>query len=98
MPQLHCSLVPRPVESLIANLGIELGRVQQAEFCPAVALVEGFAQDELPTVGIVAQIKPVGNRAPIPNRVAQSQPVRPASPRTLQRCEHGGHRQSNCAR
>ena len=55
----------------------ELRRRPQAEFFPAIPLIEGFAQDELSAICIVAQIEPVRNRAPIPNRIANRSPCSP---------------------
>ena len=60
----------------------EFRRRPQAEFCPAILLIERFAQDELPAVSIVApdraSTKPCSNSQPR----REPQPLRPAYPRT----------------
>jgi hypothetical protein len=62
------------VEIQVHDLGKELRRRPQAEFCPAIPLVQWLTKDELPAICIVAQIKPVRNRARIPNRITDDSP------------------------
>ena len=42
-----------------------------------IPLVKGLTQDELSAVSGVAEVKPVGNRAPIANRIANYSPCGP---------------------
>jgi hypothetical protein len=65
------------VEIQVHDLGKELRRRPQAEFCLAIPLVQWLTKDELPAICIVAQIKPVRNSAAVANRIANRSPCSP---------------------